>query len=174
MRGRNLRICNAIAVAAISLLLSAAPALSQVEQPDQLETSEQIEQVETELPTDAERSELESVEEAQSALSSEEPPPFKSSDFDLGDRIAEMVFYLVVLCGRAALAIFLLKRRMVAGGSLPQKMGSKIQLLDRKVLSTRTTLHLIEADGHLVMVSESNAGQTMLELATGTEDACSE
>ena len=93
-----------------------------------------------------------------------QPLQFKQSEFDLGATISEMVMYLALLCAVAALLIYLLRQRMISSGSLPDKLGSHIRVKDRKALSTRTTLHLVDVDGRQVLLSESAQGHSMLEL----------
>ncbi len=92
---------------------------------------------------------------------------FKQSDFDLGDTLGDIVLYLALLCAVAAVAIFLLRQRLVARGALPEKPGAHIRTLDRQAVSTRTTLHLLDVDGRRVMLAESASGQTLIELSPG-------
>ena len=98
-------------------------------------------------------------------------PIFKQSDFDMGDTIGDAVLYMAILCMIAAAVVYLVKRRLVTSGVVPEKLGTHIRLLDRKTLSTRTTLHLVEVDGVRVMVSDSNTGQTMIELTDEMEQS---
>ena len=94
-----------------------------------------------------------------------DPLAFKQSEFDLRGSIVEVVIYLLVLTVLAVAVVAVMKRRMVAGGALPRKMGERIRLLDRKTLSTRVTLHLVEVDGQRLVITESGSGQVMLELS---------
>lgn len=97
--------------------------------------------------------------------------PYKRSELDLGDTISSSVLYLGILFGVAAVAVLLFKRRMVATGALPDKLGSHIRLIDRKVLSTRVTLHLLDIDGREVVVAESAQSPSILELSPATDSS---
>jgi hypothetical protein len=93
---------------------------------------------------------------------------FKRPEFDLGDAILEVALYLGLLSAIAAAAIYLLRRKLVSGGAIPATAGKYIRLIDRKTLSTRTTLHLLEVDGGRILIAESNQGNALLELAPGS------
>ncbi|MFT5334919.1 MAG: hypothetical protein ACJASY_002295 [Halioglobus sp.] len=102
---------------------------------------------------------------------SPEPIPYKSNDIDLADTFTESILYLGILFTIAAVTIFLFKRRMVSGGSLPEKLGSHIRVVDRKALSTKTTVHLLEVDGRGVLLSESPHGVSVIELGVAQRAA---
>jgi len=98
-----------------------------------------------------------------------EPIPFKESDFDLGSTITEVVFLLVGLCVVTAVIIVFVRKRLVAGGIIPERSSGHIQLLDKKVLSSRTTAVLLDVDGERVLVCESGSGVALSNLPAGTE-----
>ena len=92
-------------------------------------------------------------------------PQFKQADFDLRETATEIIVYLLVLCVIAAGLIYVLRTRLVGRGAIPDRLGKHIQVLDRKVLSTRTTLHLLAVDDRHILLTESAQGHAMLELA---------
>ena len=97
--------------------------------------------------------------------------PYKSNEFDLAGTVSETVLYLGILFTIAAIAVFLFKRRMVSGGGFPDKLGSHIKVVDRKALSTKITVHLLEVDGRRVMVSESPNGVSIIELGISQQQS---
>lgn len=92
--------------------------------------------------------------------------PFRQEDFNLGDSITSSMLYLGLLFAIAAVAVLFFKRRLVSSGALPETLGEHIRLLDRRTLSTRTTVHLLDVDGRAVLVTESSssAAANVLEL----------
>jgi hypothetical protein len=105
-----------------------------------------------------------SVKSAPAAHPTVDTIPYKSSDLDFEDTISNSLLYLGILFAIAAAAVFLFKRRMVSTGALPDKLGSHIRLVDRKTLSTKTTVHLLDIDGREVLLAESPHGQSIIEL----------
>lgn len=115
------------------------------------------------IPSDSEEA-AQQAAQVSPASSQPAPIPYKSNEFDLAGTVSDTVLYLGILFTMAAIAVFLFKRRMVSGGGFPDKLGEHIRVVDRKVLSTKTTVHLLEVDGRRVMVSESPNGVSIIEL----------
>jgi hypothetical protein len=115
--------------------------------------------------------EIQQATEVSPASSQPGPIPYKSNEFDLAETVSDTVLYLGILFTIAAIAVLLFKRRMVSGGGFPDKLGSHIRVVDRKALSTKTTVHLLEVDGRRVMVSESPNGVSIIELGLAQQQS---
>jgi hypothetical protein len=91
--------------------------------------------------------------------------PFKESDFNLGGALTEIVFLLAGLCLAAAVIIVLVRKRLIFRGIIREPGTGHIRQLDKEVISSRTTVHLLEVDGQQVLVCESGSGVATLSLA---------
>jgi flagellar biogenesis protein FliO len=97
------------------------------------------------------------------------PIPFKESDFNLGGALTEIVFLLAGLCLAAAVIIVLVRKRLIPGAINREPGASHIRLLDKEVISSRTTVHLLEVDGRQVLVCESGSGVATLYLSENSD-----
>ncbi len=90
--------------------------------------------------------------------------PYKTSDPDVGGLFTRMLLLLGVLCAVGALAAVFLRKRLVRSGMVPDKSGSRIRVSDRRVLSRKAMVHLLDVDGRDVLVLESDHGVSVTEL----------
>ena len=51
-------------------------------------------------------------------------------------------------------------------GSIPEERGGYLKVLDRKVLSTRLTAHLISVEGQKILICDSGQGVAIKDLST--------
>jgi len=93
------------------------------------------------------------------------PIPYKTSDLDVGGTVSRIVLLLGLLCAGGAVAAVFLRKRLVQSGTVPEKTGAHIRVTDRRTLSRKAMVHLLEVDGREVLVLESEHGVAITELA---------
>ena len=103
-------------------------------------------------------------------LAQEAVIPYKSSGVeDPASQFLDVVLVAGLLMGVAAFLIAMYRKRMIKNGSIPGEKADYIQVLDRKVLSTRLTAHVLSVDGRKILVCESQQNAALLEIS-GTQD----
>ena len=92
--------------------------------------------------------------------------PYKSTTAeDPASQFLDVLLIIGVLMAVAALVVAYSRKRLVREGSIPAERGGHLQVLDRKVLSTRLTAHLISVEGHKILICDSGQGVAVKELS---------
>ena len=100
-------------------------------------------------------------------LAQESAIPYKSSGGDdPASQFLDVLLIIGVLMAAAALMVALYRRRLVKDGSIPEERGGYLKVLDRKVLSTRLTAHLISVEGQKILICDSGQGVAIKDLST--------
>ena len=85
--------------------------------------------------------------------------PYKTQDSSIEAQALASYGYIAVLFVVVTLVMVLAKKYLVAKGNIPKRFGQHINVLDRKVVSTKTTIFLLELDRSKVLLIE-NVQQT--------------
>ena len=92
--------------------------------------------------------------------------PYKSTTADgPASQFLDVLLIIGVLMAVAALAVAFYRKRLVREGSIPAERGGHLQVLDRKVLSTRLTAHLISVEGRKILICDSGQGVAVKDLS---------
>ena len=92
--------------------------------------------------------------------------PFKSSGGDAASQFLDVLLLLGLLMGVAAVIVAVYRKRLVNDGSIPSERGGHLKVLDRKVLSTRLTAHVVEVEGRKLLICDSGQGVAIKEIAS--------
>ena len=92
--------------------------------------------------------------------------PFKSNGGDAASQFLDVLLLLGLLLGVAAVIVAIYRKRLVNDGSIPAERGAHLQVLDRKVLSTRLTAHVVEVEGRKLLICDSGQGVAIKEIAS--------
>jgi flagellar biogenesis protein FliO len=94
--------------------------------------------------------------------------PFRPED-DLLASLMPSALALALLAAGAGLAWFLKRRGVIGAGR--QSGSRRLRVVERLPLSRRSTLILVEYDGHPMLIGESGGGLALLERRNGRRDA---
>ena len=110
-----------------------------------------------------------------SALQAQETGiPFRSSGGDAASQFLDVLLLLGLLMGVAAVIVAVYRKRLVNDGSIPAERGVHLKVLDRKVLSTRLTAHVVEVGGRKLLICDSGQGVAIKEIASDTSKESAE
>ena len=99
-------------------------------------------------------------------LAQETGIPFKSNGGDAASQFLDVLWLLGLLMGVAAVIVAVYRKRLVNDGSIPAERGVHLKVLDRKVLSTRLTAHVVEVGGRKLLICDSGQGVAIKEIAS--------
>ena len=107
-------------------------------------------------------------------LAQETGIPFKSNGGDAASQFLDVLWLLGLLMGVAAVIVAVYRKRLVNDGSIPAERGVHLKVLDRKVLSTRLTAHVVEVGGRKLLICDSGQGVAIKEIASDTSKESAE
>ena len=107
-------------------------------------------------------------------LAQETGIPFKSNGGEAASQFLDVLLLLGLLMGVAALIVAVYRKRLVNDGSIPAERGVHLKVLDRKVLSTRLTAHVVEVEGSKLLICDSGQGVAIKEIASDTSKESAE
>lgn len=107
-------------------------------------------------------------------LAQENGIPFKSNGGDAASQFLDVLLLLGLLMGVAAVIVAVYRKRLVNDGSIPAERGVHLKVLDRKVLSTRLTAHVVEVGGRKLLICDSGQGVAIKEIASDTSKESAE
>ena len=107
-------------------------------------------------------------------LAQETGIPFKSNGGDAASQFLDVLLLLGLLMGVAGVIVAVYRKRLVNDGSIPVERGVHLKALDRKVLSTRLTAHVIEVEGRKLLICDSGQGVAIKEIASDTSKESAE
>jgi len=107
-------------------------------------------------------------------LAQETGIPFKSNGGDAASQFLDVLWLLGLLMGVAAVIVAVYRKRLVNDGSIPAERGVHLKVLDRKVLSTRLTAHVVEVAGSKLLICDSGQGVAIKEIASDTSKESAE
>ena len=107
-------------------------------------------------------------------LAQETGIPFKSNGGEAASQFLDVLLLLGLLMGVAAVIVAVYRKRLVNDGSIPAERGVHLKVLDRKVLSTRLTAHVVEVAGRKLLICDSGQGVAIKEIASDTSKESAE
>lgn len=107
-------------------------------------------------------------------LAQETGIPFKSNGGEAASQFLDVLLLLGLLMGVAAVIVAVYRKRLVNDGSIPAERGVHLKVLDRKVLSTRLTAHVVEVAGSKLLICDSGQGVAIKEIASDTSKESAE
>lgn len=107
-------------------------------------------------------------------LAQETGIPFKSNGGEAASQFLDVLLLLGLLMGVAAVIVAVYRKRLVNDGSIPAERGVHLKVLDRKVLSTRLTAHVVEVEGSKLLICDSGQGVAIKEIASDTSKESAE
>jgi flagellar biogenesis protein FliO len=97
-----------------------------------------------------------------SPLWAEESIPWKESGPELASSLPQVMLWLGILMAVAFVVLIIYKKRLVQSGVVPEKTGASIRVLDRRSVSTRTTVHLLVVEDERWLLCESPSGSQLV------------
>lgn len=107
------------------------------------------------LDADSDNSSNKDSEDLSRELFDENSPFKKSTDYtdvNVGKLYISLMVLLVISIG----VLWMIRKRLVSAGKLPEKVGGHMQLIDKLSLNNKTTAYYVEVDGKKVLITQTD------------------